>query len=75
MLALPLGAVIGQDSNEFVETFDTYLASFSTDYNPAATPHELRQKSDVVANATLIDVEDGRYFGPEEGGRKACIST
>lgn len=63
-------AACGGDSDSedaFVETFDTYLTSFSFDYNPAAHPADLADRSTVVTKATLVDVEDGRYFGSEEG--------
>lgn len=49
-----------------VDTYDTYFASFSSDYNPAGTLQELADRSTVAAEATLVDVEDGRFFGASE---------
>ncbi len=49
-------------------TFQEYVASFTFDYNPAASLADLSVRSSVVAQAQLLDVEDGAIFGttPED---------
>lgn len=65
LLAMPVVACNGEDegADVYLDTYDTYFASFSTDYDPAPTPAALAEESTVVTRATLVDVEDGRYFG------------
>ena len=46
----------------FEETYDSYFASFSSDYNPARSLKELADQSAVVTRATLVDVEQGRIL-------------
>ena len=49
-------------------TLDEALRSpVTSDFNLADTPEELGSMSEVVTIATLIDVEDGRYFGEIAG--------
>ena len=47
-------------------TYDSYFQSFHFDYNPAATVQDLAKRSTIVVEATLIDVENGRFFGASE---------
>jgi len=51
----------------FVDTYDTYFESFSSDYNVAPNIASLAEGSAVAVTAELVDVEDGRYFGEAEG--------
>jgi len=50
----------------FPDTFDSYFASFSSDYNPARNILELAERSGVVTKAVWVDIEDGRFFGESE---------
>jgi len=55
------------ESNEaFVDTYDSYFQSFASDYNPASDIEDLGARSTVAVEATLVDVEDGRFFGASE---------
>ena len=45
------------------ETFETFLNSVLYDYDGAASLDDLAERSKVVTEATLTDVEDGRIFG------------
>ena len=54
-------------TDPYPDTYDSYFASFTYDYNPATDLADLADRSGVVTRATLVDVEDGRYFGPSEG--------
>ena len=49
------------------ETFETSLTASTADFNPAATAADLAERSQVAVEVTLVDVEDGRYFGDQQG--------
>ena len=50
----------------FTYSYDSYFQSFAFDYNPATTVEDLAKRSTVVVEATLVDIENGRFFGPSE---------
>ncbi len=59
-----VGCGSASESDEvFVDTYDSYFQSFSYDYNPSPDLEDLGKRSTVIAEAMLVDVEDGRIFG------------
>jgi len=50
----------------YPDTFESYLASFSNDYEPAQNILELADWSGVVTKAVWVDIEEGRFFGESE---------
>ena len=70
LLALSLLAAAcgsdGESDEAFVDTYDSYFQSFSSDYNPSPNVEDLSNRSAVAVEATLVDVEDGRFFGSSE---------
>lgn len=66
LIATGCGAGDGESGDVFPDTYDSYFQSFSSDYNPSPDPEDLAGRSTVVAQATLVDVEDGRFFGSSE---------
>ena len=44
-------------------TFEGYVGSFITDYDPASSLSDLSARSTVATKAQLIDIEDGAIFG------------
>lgn len=60
------GCSSGGSEDVFADTYDSYFASFFTDYNPSPDPEDLAGRSTVVVEATLVDVEDGRHAGSSE---------
>ena len=55
------------DTDEaFAYTYDSYFRSFAIEYNPAVTVEDLAERSTIVVEATLIDIENGRFFGASE---------
>lgn len=67
-LGIVFAAGCGSDSNReaFDESYDSYFRSFSYDYNPAPGIEELAEQSTIVTRASLVNVEDGRFFGESE---------
>ena len=64
---LAAGCGSGDESDDvFMDTYDTYFGSFHSDYNPSPTVEDLARRSTVVVEATLVDVEDGRFAGESE---------
>ncbi len=64
-----VAASCGSDSDSdevFVDTYDSYFQSFSANYNPSPSIEDLGSRSTVAVEATLVDVEDGRFFGASE---------
>lgn len=65
------------DSNPqetYIDTFDSYFASFSMTYDAAATISDLADRSSVVIEAALIDVQNGRIFGDSIDDPNANLS-
>ena len=65
LIAVACGAS-SESEESFAYTYDLYFQSFSYDYNPAGSVEDLANRSTVAAIATLIDVENGRFFGASE---------
>ncbi|MCY4193918.1 MAG: hypothetical protein F4Y28_02275 [Acidimicrobiia bacterium] len=55
-----------ESEEAFAYTYDSYFRSFAFDYNPATTVEDLSGRSTVAVKATLVDVENGRFFGASE---------
>jgi len=47
-------------------TYDSYFQSFSSSYNPSPNVEDLGKRSAVAVEATLVDVEAGRFFCSSE---------
>ena len=54
------------DDGVFMDTYDTYFRSFSISYNASPNIEDLARRSTVAVEATLVDVEDGRFAGESE---------
>ncbi len=52
-----------ESEGAFSYSYDSYFQSFAFDYNPATTVEDLAKRSTVVVEATLVDIENGRFFG------------
>lgn len=65
LMAVACGSSTDTDE-AFAYTYDSYFQSFAIEYNPAATVEDLAERSTIVVEATLIDIEDGRFFGASE---------
>lgn len=65
LIAVACGAS-AESEESLAYTYDSYFQSCSYDYNPAVSVEELANRSTVAAIATLIDVENGRFFGASE---------
>ena len=60
------GCGSSDDDAMFEETYDSYFASFASDYNPARSLKELADQSAVATQATLVDVEQGRIYAKSD---------
>ena len=63
------------DDDESV-TFEEWVGSVITDYDPAASLADLSARSTVVTEATLVDIEDGAIFGssPDDEGAGRSVN-
>ncbi len=57
-------------------TFEEYVGSFITDYDPASSLSDLSARSTVATEAQLIDIEDGAIFGssPEDDSANHSVN-
>jgi len=66
LVAVSIAAVWmrGGSSDQLVSlSYEEYFGSFSADYDPAGTRTDLASRSELVVEATLVDVIDGPVFG------------
>lgn len=64
-MAVACGSSV-ESEEVFAYTYDSYFQSFTIEYNPAVTVEDLAERSAIVVEATLIDIENGRFFGVSE---------
>lgn len=62
-LVLPMLGCGSSDDNSEPVTFEEWLGSFTSDYDPASSLADLAGRSTVATEATLLDIEDGAIFG------------
>ncbi len=66
LMAAGCGSGDESDDDVFMDTYDSYFQSFHSSYNASPDIEDLARRSTVVVEATLVDVEDGRFAGESE---------
>lgn len=75
VLSMPGCGSSGDEIEGEPVTFEKYLGSFTTDYDPASSLSDLSARSTVATEALLVDIEDGAIFGSSPDDDSASHSV